>query len=136
MTAPAVQRLGPAVLLQGPAVLEMMRLTILGARLRSQRDGIAMPESTRCLIQALADAAAEVSPTRHDDVASEPDPATWEQVTAMTTKEVAGMLQLSQRQAQRLAPALGGRKVGGVVLVDRDAVLSLAAQRADQEASR
>jgi hypothetical protein len=126
---PPVQRLGSAVLIQGPAVLELMRLAVLGAKLRSTRDGIAMPDSTRRLIQALADAAGDVAAGGQRDMAEDPDPASWQVVDGVTTKEVAGMLQLSQRQARRLAPALGGRKVGGVLLVDRDAALAFAAER-------
>lgn len=46
-----------------------------------------------------------------------------EDAEGMTTSEAAGLLGCSERTARRRARQLGGRKVGGVWMIDRLAVL-------------
>lgn len=134
--SPTLQRFGPAIIVHGPPLDELLRLALLGARMRRDRDGIETSAATRVLLQTLADAASEsgMSPCRAGDVAGHAVSAQWNPMDEITTREAADMLDLSVRQIQRLAPALGGRKRGGVLLVDRDAVAVLAQER--QEAGR
>ncbi len=55
--APAVQRLGAAVLLQGAALLDARRFVKLDIRAAS-RDGTSVPPRIALLLRALTDAAA------------------------------------------------------------------------------
>ncbi len=53
---------------------------------------------------------------------SDSPPEVADEADYMTTREAATALKVSRRTASRLAPRLGGRKVGGQWLVDRQAV--------------
>jgi hypothetical protein len=62
----------------------------------------------------------------------EVDPASLAAVDAaawLTSREVAAALEASLRTAQRLAPELGARKVGGRWLIPAAAVADLASER-------
>ncbi len=128
---PAVQRLGSAVLLQGPAVVDVWHLVALGVR-AAHRDGIGLARVDH-LQAVLAAAAAEVRATsepgqRH--VAQLPVGALSDPSEPLGSKEVAAMLGVSPRQAQRMQAQLGARKLRSRVLIfDRGAVEAyLAAQ--------
>jgi len=122
--APAVQQLGSAVLLQGPAVVDVWHLVALGVR-AAQRDGIGLARVDH-LQAVLAAAAAEVratSGTGQCDVAQVPARATCDPSEPLTTREAAAMLGLSTRQTQRMARTLGARQLrSGVYVYDRGAV--------------
>lgn len=107
----SVYRLPPgAVLLTGPA-LDACRYAVGVAQRARARNGL--PPSTQ--LAQLADAlTAAGQPDSAEDAAGQPD--------AMTTHEAAAQLGCSERTARRLAPALGGQRVGGRWLLDRVAV--------------
>ena len=136
---PPVQRLGRAVLLQGPVLLEVRHLLALGARERQRRDALAPSPGLRHLLAVLSEAVAEdgaMTPPRHGDVAAGAGPGDSgvERVEEITTDEAAAILALGRRQVQRLAPSIGSRKVpGGALAFDRGAVLAYAAQRLERE---
>jgi excisionase family DNA binding protein len=99
-----------AVLLTGDALVACRYAVTVAQRARG-RNGL--PPSV-----GLAHLAAALSPAGHADM---PDEAAGEPED-MTTDEAARLLGYSTRQVRRLAPALGGRLVGGRWLVDRQAV--------------
>lgn len=99
-----------AVLLDGPA-LDVARYAVTVAQRARARNGL--PPS-----RALAGLADVLSPAGQADT---PDEAPGE-ADDMTTAEAAELLGVSRRTARRLAPALGGRLVGGRWLLDRQAV--------------
>lgn len=131
---PALLRLGGGQLLvRGPAVLDLLRLVDLGVRVTRQRDQIEPPPRVRRLLQVLGEEAAELAAVGHEDVRDDDDlPASALELVTVT--EVAHMLGRSTRQARRLMPDFGARKVGGVWSVDRAAVAAylLAVQEADR----
>ncbi len=125
MTVPAVQQLGAAVILQGAALIDARRFVALGIRAAWQ-DGIAAPPRVALLQQALTDAAAEVraaSALGHGDVAQLPTRAVSDPSEPLTTREVAAMLGIGVRQAQRMAGTLDARQLRcGRLLFNRGAV--------------
>lgn len=129
---PAVQQLGSAVLLRGPAVVDVWRLVALGIR-AANRDGIGLARVDH-LQAVLAAAAAEVrsaaSECGHADVTQPPTRAVSDPSEPLTTREVATMLGLSTRQTQRMASTLDARKLRcGRLLFDRGAVAGYLADR-------
>lgn len=135
--APAVQRLGDAVLLQGPAVADVAYLVEVGLRAISGRDQITPQARWLTLQRGLREVAADldVAPARQSALPqiSHPEESTSESIT---TKEAAVTLQLQERQVRNLAPSLGGRIVAGRLLLDGSAVRAEAVYRAAQRAKR
>ncbi len=129
--SPTVQKLGRAVLLQGQAVVDTHLVFELGIQ-RAGRDGI-NPARLAPLRSALAAAAAEVRATSgvgHADVRDEPSAPVSEPTAPLTTREVATMLDISSRQAQRLAATLEARRLRtGVLVFDRYTVEAYIADR-------
>ena len=99
-----------AVLLDGPDLDALAYCIEVTQRARG-RNGL--PPSRR--VNALARL---VAAPGHPDTADEP----VGDADDMTTEEAAELLGVSRRTARRLAPALGGRLVGGRWLLDRQAV--------------
>ncbi len=99
-----------AVLLTGNA-LDAARYAVHIAQDHRRRNGLPP-------LAALAALAAAMSPGGHADT---PAPLVGE-ADYMTTDEAAALLGCSERHVRRMAPALGGRLVGGRWLVDRQAV--------------
>jgi len=135
--APAVQQLGSAVLLQGPAVVDVWRLVALGVR-AAHRDGIGLARVDH-LQAVLAAAAAEVRATSEPgqrDVAQVPTRATCDPSEPLTTREVAAMLGLSPRQTQRMARTLDARRLrSGRLIFDRGAVQAYLADHHSRKAT-
>lgn len=128
---PAVQRLGSAILLQGPAVLDAHYLIAAGVRDVQRRDGIAPSPRLRFLLEELAAASADIramSPAGHGDVPEEGNGA-LSVLDLIPTREAAMILDLSVRQTRRHRDAAGGRDVGGALMFERGAVEALAARR-------
>jgi hypothetical protein len=122
---------GPAVLLQGPALLEAHYLLVQGIRRVQDRDGIKPPPRLRELLR-LVDRAADayrMSLKRHPEATSEPDQAASCPARELTTAETAEFLTLSVRQVQRLAPTLGAVRVGRAFRFDARAVEVFAVRR-------
>ena len=133
MTAtPGVQRLGPAIVLQGAALVEVMGLVALGIRERSRRNGVnASPRLTN-LLGEMGEAASWAMSSGHADVPKTPVLAGSDSVE-IPTEEAAAMLALSDRQVRRLASTLGARKVHGALVWDRGAVAAYAAERQETQ---
>jgi len=131
VTVPAVQKLGSAILLQGPAVVDAWHLVALRIR-AAKRDGIGLARVDH-LQAVLAAAAAEVRATSEPgqrDVAHQASQAVSDPSEPLTTQEVAAMINLSPRQTQRMASVLGARKLRcGRLLFDRGAVAGYLANR-------
>lgn len=107
---PPVQRLAPGVLLLTGDAVQALAYAVTVAQRARARNGL--PPS-RALV-ALASAAGQQD--------TQQAPALEDDTELITTEEAARMLNISNRQARRLAPALGGRLTGGRWLLDRRAV--------------
>lgn len=133
MSTPAVQRLGSAVLLQGPAVHDLAYLVGLGLRYRSTVDGTAPAQHHLQLLSLLADMAeATLTPDVREqgtsDVRSEVGSSDLK-VKRVDTAAAARLLGITTRQTRRLASHLGGRRVKGNWSFDRAAVVAEAQRR-------
>lgn len=106
--------------------LDLVAQAVREAQCWRARNGLPPLAAYGKLLGALAapDAAAlpPVAPVGHTDVRT---PAALH-AEGMTTEQAADMLGKSTRQVRRLAPQLGGRKVGRAYLLDRAAVLEFA----------
>lgn len=130
--APAVQALGSAVLLQGAALAEVLHLVAVGAQVRQRRDGIPPSPALQDLIAVLARAVDDspLSPTRQRHVVTAVTSEDLKSVgVPMGSREAAELLGLSVRQIQRSAAVLGGHRIGGRLVFDRDAVIAHQASR-------
>ncbi|MFX1757245.1 helix-turn-helix domain-containing protein [Rhodococcus sp. As11] len=107
---PPVQRLAPGVLLLTGDAVQALAYAVQVAQRARQRNGL--PPSRA--LAALASAAGQQDTEPASALETEPE---W-----ITTEEAARMLGISDRQARRLAPRLGGRLTGGRWLLDRRAV--------------
>ena len=104
-----------AVLLSG-ADLETALYAIREAQQRRRSNGL----SPSVQLQLLRDAMAEAGrPDVADGKAGESEPV----FDNLTIAEAATLIGCSPRHARRLAPGLGGRRVGGQWLLDRLSVL-------------
>ena len=133
MTTPAVQRLGAAVLLQGPALAETAYLLHLGIRYRANIDGAVASDRQRALLRVLTDTAEATLACGHADTHPPPGVAGSLTVGEIGTAEVARVLGITPRHARRLASDLDGRQVKGTWLFDRHAVVAYATQRKETE---
>lgn len=162
---PAVQQLGAAVLLQGPALLDVLYLVDLGVREVTRRDGITPSPRLLELHRRLAAAAEDyrrMSASGLGDVRNGAVQAvsSWASAPAflpgadahsdgsgvgrgghhpvVTTREAASILGLSDRQVRRLASAgeIGPSRHGKNLLLDRGSVEALAANRAQAAGER
>lgn len=100
-----------AVLLAGRD-LDVLAYAVRLAQDARRRNGL--PPS-----KALADLARAVAAPGHPDTPDEPPG----QADLVNIEDAAAALGCSTRTARRLAPGLGGRKTGGVWLLDRQAIL-------------
>lgn len=134
--APAVQVLGASLLLRGSAVMNTQRAvrSLIAAH---RREGIAPPPEIAALLRACDDAARELlamSGTGQRDttsVAVQPH----SDLDNIGTREVAKILRISQRQAQRLTATLDARQLASRQwMFDRTAVLAY--QQAQRESGR
>jgi len=124
--APAVQRLGSAVLLQGQAVLAAQGLIAIGVRETTRRDGISPSPGLQALLRVLSEVALDIrsesAPGRPQTVPIVADAASSTVQDELTTNEVATMLGIGARQVRRLAPGLGGHLVRGSWIFPRSAI--------------
>lgn len=140
MTAPAMQRLGGAVLITtAPALAELRHTLALGARTRERRDGYPQSAGMRELLGLLSEAIAEceMSRPRHGDVApvaALEDSEEMGTLEELSTAQASALLGVGRRQTQRLAGEIGGRKVpGGALVFHRGAVEAHAALRQHED---
>lgn len=106
----SIVRIESGVLLTGGA-LDAARYCVDVAQRARARNGLPPSVALARLAEALAAPGQEDNP---DEPAGQPD--------LVTTEEAAEMLGVSLRTARRLAPLLGGRRIGGRWLLDRQAV--------------
>lgn len=125
VTPPAAQQLGTAVLVQGAAVLDLWYLAALGVRV-CRRDGLLPVDRLKPMLDVLAATATTVRQSSAGQVDVRPGLNSSESehvLDKVTTAEVAQMLNVSHRQAQRITRQLGGRRgPGSALVVDRGAV--------------
>lgn len=108
---PPVQRLAPGVLLLTGGAVDALLYAVQVAQRARQRNNL--PPSHA--LAELASAAGQTDARRVEPLEDE--------MEMIATEEAARMLECSSRQARRLAPRLGGRRVGGRWLLDRRAVV-------------
>ncbi|KLL95861.1 hypothetical protein NJ76_21765 [Rhodococcus sp. IITR03] len=106
----SAQHLDGAVLLTGESI-DAVRFAVRVTIAARHRNGQRVPREIACL-------ARELSVFGHP--ATEPEPIL--DADNITTEEAANMLGISNRQARRLAPQLGGRLISGRWTLDRRAV--------------
>lgn len=130
--APPVQRLGEAVLLQGPAVADVAYLVEVGLQAIAGRDQVTPHARWLVLQRGLRAVATDLAgaPAISGNAAL-PQVRDQEQSAAevLTTKEAAMILHLQERQVRNLAPSLGGRRIAGRLLLNASAVRAEAAHR-------
>ena len=116
----SVHRITDGVLLTGGA-LDAARYCVEVAQRARARNGLPPSVTIARLAAALAPTGQGDAP---DDVGEQsgsgPVSALQEVVG---TREAAGLLGCSPRQARRLAPLLGGRLIGGRLALDRQSIL-------------
>ena len=109
-----------AVVVLGPAWLELaVRDAALASRSR-RHNGLHESAAHREYFEALAAALAAVG---HTAIPETPEmPSYPQQLPTVPVTEAAERLGLSQRQCRRLAPRLGGKRVGGRWFLDDEAL--------------
>lgn len=117
MNPPPIQRLGPAILLQGAAI-DAVAYAIKVAQRSRRRNGL--PDSGA--LAALGRAFENLSAAGQSDSTTDAEGDTEDVNEWITATEAAPLLGCSPRQARRLAPSLGGRLAGGRWLLDPQAV--------------
>jgi hypothetical protein len=116
VTTEGLFHVGPVVVVAGPAARAAFNAMCIAIRNRAMSG---LPDSRTYLQLAEAFGTAAKSPTRQPDVAEEPVVQVFPTVT---TRELAQQLGIGERQAQRLAPRLGGRRIAGRWLCDQQAI--------------
>lgn len=132
MNAPNVQRLGSAVIVQGPAVAALAFLAARGARECARTDGQTLGGMTGQLLEALTRAADEwrrTTPPGRGEYPPAPVTQPLSMADQIGTAEAARILGVSPRRARQLRADLDGRLVGGALVFDRAAVDIYAATR-------
>jgi len=127
---PQVQRLGKALLIQGPAIALTAHLLQVGAERVRDRNGTVLPGTEQLVREARE--AAGMSGERHRVMVNPPDREELTSEGVIDAREAAEMLGLGVRQVQRLAASLGAQRVGRTFVYDRGAVTAYAAHRAEE----
>ena len=125
MTGPAVQKLGDALLLQGPAIADAYWLVSTGIR-AAERNGHAVRPDVYRLQSLLGECRDALSALRQRDVAPPADDSASD-VELISTREAAEVLHMSTRNVQRIAASLDGRLTAGRYVFDRAVVEAFAA---------
>ncbi|MDF3309883.1 helix-turn-helix domain-containing protein [Rhodococcus sp. T2V] len=134
MNGPAVQKLGNALLLQGPAIADAYWLVSTGIR-AAERNGHAVRPDVYRLQALLGECHRDaLSALRHHDVAPPPDDESSD-VELISTREAAEVLNVSPRHVQRIAASLDGRRTAGRWIFDRAVVEAYAAHANAGEAA-
>ncbi|MPM56430.1 hypothetical protein SDC9_103233 [bioreactor metagenome] len=116
-----IARVEHAVLLTGREIEAVGYAIKLAQRVRA-RNGLPVSRDLAALAAALAATGQSDSPGQPED-----------DTDFIAVSAAADLLGASERTARRLAPRLGGRKIGGRWLVDRQAVAEHAAGQARME---
>lgn len=118
-----IARIEHGVLLTGREIEAVGYAIKLAQRVRA-RNGLPVSRDLAALAAALAATGQSDSPGQPED-----------DTDFIAVSAAADLLGASERTARRLAPRLGGRKIGGRWLVDRQAVVEHAAGQARMEES-
>ncbi|MGW5289494.1 hypothetical protein [Rhodococcus pyridinivorans] len=110
----SVQRLDGVVLLSGDSI-DAVRFAVRVTIAARQRNGQRVPPE-------ITELARQLAVYGQQDTASQTMNNAGVQADWISTQEVARMLDISNRQARRLAPQLGGTLHAGRWLIDRTAV--------------
>lgn len=118
---PPIQRLGDAVLLQGPILAELRWVLGVGINVVTRRDAV-VPASMIALRaelnRAIADRGDAATPQSAD-----PESSVLEHDSdGISTVEAAAILGLQPRQVRHIHERLGGRRVGSTWVFDVEAV--------------
>jgi len=111
---------GAVVILTGESLRAALQAVLIAARVRT-RNGLPNSAAHLALAKALG---AAMSANGHSDV-REPEELQHypqQEPPTVTVAEAARQLGLSERQTRRRAPQLGGKRIGGVWLLDQDAI--------------
>lgn len=134
---PPILQLGPAVLLQGPAVADAAFLVAVANQTLRRRDAVV---HRRWLVlqyelQRIADSSSGLatSGSGNAELPLEVIPAGCELSEEISTREAALLLGISERQTRNVAPSLGGRRVGRALLFNRLLVEAEVRRRAGQD---
>jgi hypothetical protein len=110
---------GAAVVLTGEWVDAALQAVLIAARSRA-RNGLRNSATHLALAQAFT---AALSANGHTDVPEPEELQHYPQAEPTVTIEAAAQqLDLSPRQIRRLAPKLGGKKIGGIWFLDQEAI--------------
>ncbi|MFF3180258.1 helix-turn-helix domain-containing protein [Rhodococcus pyridinivorans] len=116
--APVV-RLGDSVLVSGPAV-DVMRYAVRVAIDARKRNGYSASRDLALLAESLSSIGHDDNNSGRTEESGSVGELCPDQIS---TDEAAQLIGCSKRTAQRLAPGLGGRQIGGRWFLDRLAVL-------------
>jgi len=114
-----LHRHGPVVVLSGSALQAALDAVRIAVRVRRQ-NGYADSVWLSALIQAFGQAA--MSATGHSDVRESIGAEDVSERPTVPLDQAARRLNIGERQARRLAPQLGGQKIGGRWFVDKIAL--------------
>jgi len=116
VNTPPIQSFPGVVVICGPALRAGADCALIAARARRQNG---LPDST--YFAELARAFLQASACGHPDV---PEPPALQSLTSptVTIQEAATRMNISPRQARRLARRLGGQKAGRIWLLDDQAI--------------
>ncbi len=114
---PTIRVPAGAVLLAGDDV-ELVRWSLDLAQAHRRRNGLGPSRRVTDLLRVLGATSADMSESPGSDLEIE----TTREHKTMTINEAAAVLGTSARHARRLAPRLGGERIGGRWLLDAAAV--------------
>ncbi|MBE5501847.1 hypothetical protein E3G66_004674 [Mycobacteroides abscessus] len=111
-------RYGPAVILTGPALKLVLDAALIAVKHRRMTAGL--PFSTTPYEALACELRAAMAADGHADVRTGAisDPVPVDEQPRVPLAEAAAQLHISERQARRLAPQLGGRRIAGRWFVD------------------
>lgn len=114
-------RVGGVVVLSGPALRSALDAVLVAVR---QRKLSGLPFSTTPYESLACELAAAMAANGHADVrdCAISDPMPMDEQPTVPLAEAATHLDMSPRQARRLAPQLGGQKITGSWFVDETAL--------------
>ncbi|OBK16777.1 hypothetical protein [Mycobacterium asiaticum] len=115
-------RVGPVVVLSGSALRLVLECAAIAVRHRKMTAGL--PFSTQPYELLACELRAAMAADGHADVraGAVSDPVPVDEQPTVPLAEAAAFLGISHRQARRLAPQLGGRKVAGSWFVEETAL--------------
>lgn len=118
---PGVLVLPGAVVISGDA-LRIVASLVVAAQATRRRNGLPVSRPLAAMARTLEQAMTADGRTAVRDEPDDQSGVVAIPQRVVTTKEASELLEKSERQLRRLAPLLGGRKLGGVWYLDLDAL--------------